>query len=71
MRSQLIWLCLLLAFCVTSEDESQSEESSDEDNTSLGSKELADLDVEVISGNKKGSQWLVIEKEYICIRHDK
>ena len=71
MRSQLIWLSLLLACIVTSEDESQSEESIDEDNTSLGSKELADLNVEVISGNKKGSQWLVIEKEYICIQHDK
>ena len=62
MRPQLIWLALLLASVGTCEDESQSEES----NTTLDSKELAGLNVEIISGNKKGSQWLIIDKEFIC-----
>ena len=69
MRPQLIWLALLLASVGTCEDESQSEESSDVDNTTLDSKELPG--VEIICSNKKGSQGLIINKEFICFRHDK
>ena len=50
MRLHLICLALLMDSVSTYEDESQSEDNSEEENTRLDSKELAGLNVGIISG---------------------
>ena len=65
---------VLMAIVVVQMEDIEDEEEDEEDNAqdediTMGSDELAGRDVEII--NKKGSEWLVIETEFICIGLDK
>ena len=42
-----------------------------EDRFILEKSELEKVDIEIINSNKKKSEWLVIQRDYICICHDK
>ena len=33
--------------------------------------EFQEYDIEIISGDKKGSEWLILDKEFICHRNDR
>jgi hypothetical protein len=49
----------------------EGEEGNGENNFELGEEELEEINIEIIVGNKKNSNWLVFDKHFICTQKDK
>ena len=74
----LIWFLFFVMRISPNPDESEQEDGDlddisqvTEDRFILEKSELEKVDIEIINSNKKKSEWLVIQRNYICICHDK